>query len=1290
MYACRFCFGIILVRCILLQDTNIMITIVTVWLCLITHVACDVVITVNNNGNDNDNCCVNGTCPCSSLSSALHNVSDNTVINITSESVTLHDIVGMGLGNLNNVTITSNGATIMCNNTGGVYCKSCSDITIMGITWYQCGRNDLSHQIPVLDFDNVSLLLLIQDCTFLNSFGCPVSIENATGNILIKGSKFVANVFNTANQSDNDFVCAGLYVASKVQMNLTIYDSSFNDNGCIQNASGNICRHCSAFIDNYYFTFSKYNYYFLFENTSFSNNSNGLCIQTMVNNAMIQLFDVNVYSNTRHGIYIALDGDLDSTSNIRISSATFVNNAYALVIHADENLECLSININNSTFNNTSNDIPQSGIEIDSFAIFTIDVSNSIFYNNQNGAVSITTISNDFLCSMAKIVLINVIVQSTTNNTSNRVYIHNEDVPSVVILEKVNFTSNYIMRHTVTLLVENYFTSMDCQLVTNYPVFIQLTDCTFDNNTAPDYVVMFAYVLTYGYQDYFDIFNASIKLSDCKFVRNVGGKSIVYINVPTTEVSNTPNISLILDNSTFSNNNNTALHLFLPEVQFKEDIRFVNNSAINGAAIYLEEVHTVSSDDNANVQFINNFAEQNGGAMYINIVTDYGYVFKNISNPYAISFTNNFARITGSCIYFSIHRTCHTLDSLLNYPNRFKYNQSKSVYPINPPILTSPYNVTLYPPAIATQNSSKNYLIQGSKMLGEPIQINASVFDYFNNITDPVTFSIDCKTCGDDYVLSTYQISVHNQSIYELKIFPTVSNDVVNNTQISIRFLSALPPIYKPISASLSVQLSHCRVGYFFSNTQKHCCCYSYNDLVHCKEDYSYVEIKIGYWIGFLTEQHYVYTSSICPDNYCSSEHTESSPGYYSLHGESDDQCNSHRTGVACGECKSGYTLAYDTPDCINKDNNCSDWMTILVIVLTILYWIAIVAVVFGLMYFQFQISSGYAYGIIYFYSIVDILLVNDVSKEIFYLVGVLSSFAKLNPQLFGKLCFVKGLSGIDQQFIHYSHALAVSLILLIIVLVTKYFPRVAVFVRRCIIRVICLILLLSYTSLASTSLQLLRPLRFNDVDEWRTYSSPDIKYFTGRHLVYAIVAILCEVIIVIALPLFLLLEPFLRRKVNLVRIKPLLDQFQGCYKDKYRWFAAYYLICRQVIILIVYVGNGNYYYMLYGLQTACVIIAMIHIWLQPYKNNLLNGLDGVVLLVLVLIVNLNIFSLLSFIPAKYFSFVLVVFPLLLLCFIAIFKLLNVLFCNKKERLLRLYNPVKACEESDSCINERR
>ena len=39
--------------------------------------------------------------------------------------------------------ITGNGATIMCNNSGGVYCESCSDAIIEGITWDECYTSPL-------------------------------------------------------------------------------------------------------------------------------------------------------------------------------------------------------------------------------------------------------------------------------------------------------------------------------------------------------------------------------------------------------------------------------------------------------------------------------------------------------------------------------------------------------------------------------------------------------------------------------------------------------------------------------------------------------------------------------------------------------------------------------------------------------------------------------------------------------------------------------------------------------------------------------------------------------------------------------------------------------------------------------------------------------------------------------------------------------------------------------------------------------------------------------------------
>ena len=120
---------------------------------------------------------------------------------------------------------------------------------------------------------------------------------------------------------------------------------------------------------------------------------------------------------------------------------------------------------------------------------------------------------------------------------------------------------------------------------------------------------------------------------------------------------------------------------------------------------------------------------------------------------------------------------------------------------------------------------------------------------------------------------------------------------------------------------------------------------------------------------------------------------------------------------------------------------------------------------------------------------------------------------------------------------------------------------RITKFISPCIIGVICLLILFSYTmtSLASTSLQLLRPLTFTDIKDVRTFLSPEIK---GHHLIYyAKISLICE-ILVIGFPLLLSFEPLIRKTVTLIRIRPLLDQFHGCFKDKHHWFAAYYLIC--------------------------------------------------------------------------------------------------------------------------------
>ena len=142
---------------------------------------------------------------------------------------------------------------------------------------------------------------------------------------------------------------------------------------------------------------------------------------------------------------------------------------------------------------------------------------------------------------------------------------------------------------------------------------------------------------------------------------------------------------------------------------------------------------------------------------------------------------------------------------------------------------------------------------------------------------------------------------------------------------------------------------------------------------------------------------------------------------------------------------------------------------------------------------------------------------------------------------------------------------------------------------------------------------------------------------------------------IVISLPLLLTLEPFLNHKFNFSKIKPLLDQFQGCYKDKYRYFAGYYMICRLVIITILIINSSNNFITSYMLITACGIIALIHMMVKPYNNEILNKFDGVILQLIIFITALPLTDSVDSPLVIIVAFVLVVFPLLYFIVITLF-----------------------------------
>ena len=661
-----------------------------------------------------------------------------------------------------------------------------------------------------------------------------------------------------------------------------------------------------------------------------------------------------------------------------------------------------------------------------------------------------------------------------------------------------------------------------------------------------------------------------------------------------------------------------------------------NRAGQNGGAIYFNNLINASFHDFSVVTWTSNFANNYGGAIYSKITQHTKYF--NISEISGSS--DNTAGVAGMFLYIDVPKSCNSsclTDRMVGVSNQALYHR-----PLDKNISTSPkileFNETVKCISNNSAQCEKYYI--SNIMLGQEIIIYPCLLDHYNNPAGVTQFRIMGENNQNYFLHGSEYTSISCD--HALKGISIVGNITISSLLLNYSmYFTSHTTAREVITTNLTVELSPCHPGFQYHSKSQRCECYNNSRIVSCSGSSS--TIARGYWFGHVTE---ISTVTICPINYCNFGCCKTTNGFYQLSPERVNQCKSHRSGTACGSCEEGYTLSYGSADCISI-KKCSTGMITLVVILTVLYWLVIVVAVFIITYYQ--VGIGYFYVLTYYYSVVDIMLSQhtDLSDGLYFTATIMSSITKMSPQFLGQLCLFKNMSGIDQQFIHYIHPLAVSVILIIISWLARHSKRLSMFISRGIIHAICFLLLLSYTSVATTSLLLMRPLIFADVDNLYAYLSPDIQYFHGHHLVYGITAIMLVLLIVIGLPLLLLTEPFLNHKISYFRIKPLLDQFQGCYKDKYRWFAGYYMTCRLIIIIIIIANFSDVFISQYLLLTASTVIVLVHEMMRPYNDNTLNIFDGSILQLIVLVTALPLFETFDSSVIKGMSFVLVILPLI-------------------------------------------
>lgn len=680
----------------------------------------------------------------------------------------------------------------------------------------------------------------------------------------------------------------------------------------------------------------------------------------------------------------------------------------------------------------------------------------------------------------------------------------------------------------------------------------------------------------------------------------------------------------------------TALHLFHATARFTGSAEFVENHSNFGGAVNIDEQAWIVLLDNLTLTFKSNGARF-GGAIYSSLTCitpsdstckvfgdENGEMIchKNANFPVntTITFDHNKALLSGHSIFLN-NRGC---------PLSCLHGEGIVYIPGDGDETSAPSDsLTFHAPA---ENNAMEV------WLGQNIFLNiTSEYEYLNREGRYV--SVPAASIG---TVSLQCISPFGQSAFHLmgpKIIYLETNAFFSNLHVmgpevkeadkhicTVKIVT--PDSQSYFVSHLQLNLVPCKLGFVYDETTQTCVCY-HKSSIQCDTNTLTMDvcIRYGYWFGQLADGSFTSSPCIndhaCRFNYgsCPVGPCSNIPGYCTLPSKQNEQCRSNRSGPLCTECAPGYSFTYAARMCVSNDT-CTAGYILLIDLMLVAFWIMMIVGLFLVLKFNLRTGSGYLYAFIYYFSVLD-YITPAYLPTIFLnvIVTFFASIAKLNISYVGEIpvCYFRNLSSLGHEFVQYINPLFISGTLLVAVWLARCCPRLPNPAKNTGVHAICILMLLSFSSLLEISLNILDPILLHG--QRYVVLQAGTKYFDPKdHLPFALVAIFVMFVIIIPFTFFMIFSPLLMRcGVNLTRIKPILDEYQACYRDRWRWVAGYYFLCR-IVIFVVSIGDLSTYQQIYVYQFLLLIIFGFHTAVQPYTVTWLNAVDAVILLDLALI----------------------------------------------------------------------
>ena len=652
---------------------------------------------------------------------------------------------------------------------------------------------------------------------------------------------------------------------------------------------------------------------------------------------------------------------------------------------------------------------------------------------------------------------------------------------------------------------------------------------------------------------------------------------------------------------------------------FEGNVIFRNNTAMYGGGLLLADNSIMYLRPNTHIMFSHNHATYAGGAIYIRsddisvgskrCFYQFYATNQSIFDPrelnVQITFENNTAKYAGSALYGGDVNFCYLIPAMVTTINYFD-----SIFHVEN-TGDDPSAVASNPYAVCLCNDSEpqcgsHSLLQVWSMYTYPgavFQVEAVAVGQKDGVVPGAVYATLNNTSAWLGALQESQSTGKSCTTLNYAVFSSHSAEIISLAYITKNLTKrfTLPGL------ALRVKLFPCPWGFILTGLPPRCDCSQelHNHHVYtCNITDQTITRPPQLWIGYYQpgndsalQVEGVLVHDDCPFDYCKLEE-------FPIHlNDSDKQCAFNRSGVLCGGCQPGLSLALGTSRCLECSNRHLG--------LLLAFAVAGLALVFLLTLTNMTISEGAINGLIFYANIIHI------NRAIFFptesngiprtVLDVLSTFiAWINLDLGIETCFYNGMDMYSKVWLQFLFPIYIWTIVGGMIVSSHYSTTSAKLFRRHAVKVLATLFLLSFAKIQRTIITALSftflTYPYGTTKTLWLYDS-NIEYLHGKHVPLFLAALLVLLLLLIPYTLVLLLIQCLSKPNHRIlfwvrKLKPLLDAYTGPYKDRYRFWTGLLLVIRTILFLIFTLGNP-------ALNLAVIILASLCLAFMPgvYKK---------------------------------------------------------------------------------------